>query len=124
MTDNRDDPEFLPEKVEASKDVGIRITWSDDHVSHFDLAHVRGACGCATCHELRAQHKPVYMARSGDLDVAGAELVGSYGVNFHWSDGHRTGIYRWEDLRQGCPCDECRTGRRIDGRPNPLDRNA
>ena len=43
-------------------------------------------------------------------------------ITFHWSDGHRTGIYRWEDLRDGCPCDECRTERRVDGTPNPLDR--
>jgi len=111
-----------PERVEASKDIGFRITWGDDHVSHWDLATIRGACGCATCHELRADGKPVYIARSGDLDVVAAELVGAYGVNIHWNDGHNTGIYRWEDLRAGCPCDECRTNRRIEGRSNPLDR--
>lgn len=117
-----EDLRHVVDKVEASADVGIRITWADDHVSHFDLATVRGACGCATCHELRKAKKPVYIAASGDLDVLDAELVGSYGITFHWSDGHRTGIYRWEDLRGGCPCDECRTQRRVDGTANPLDR--
>ena len=116
------DPAYIPGKVEASKEVGVRITWEDDHVSHWDLATVRGACGCATCHELRQQNKPVYMASSDALDVKDADLVGSYGVSFHWSDGHSTGIYRWEDLRDGCPCDDCRTDRRMDGRANPLDR--
>jgi len=111
-----------PERIEASKEVGFRITWEDGHVSHWDLATIRGACGCATCHELRADGKPVYIARSGDLEVEAAELVGAYGLNVHWSDGHRTGIYRFEDLRAGCPCDECRTNRRIEGRANPLDR--
>jgi len=113
---------WLAEKIEASQEVGIRITWEDAHISHWDLATIRGACGCATCHELRAEGKPVYLKDAGELDVLDAELVGSYGVNFHWNDGHRTGIYRWEDLRGGCPCDECRTQRRVDGRPNPLDR--
>lgn len=117
-----DDGRWLAGKVEASADVGVRVTWEDGHVSHFDLATVRGACGCATCHELRRAGKPVYIAASEDLDVLGAELVGSYGVTFSWSDGHRTGIYRWEDLRNGCPCDECRTNRRVEGRANPLDR--
>jgi len=118
----RDDDRYRPDKVEASSDVGVRITWADEHVSRWDLAAIRGACGCATCHELRAEGKPVYMAASEDLDVLGADLVGSYGVTFHWSDGHRTGIYRWEDLRSGCPCDDCRTERRVEGRANPLDR--
>ncbi len=111
-----------PDKIEASSEVGVRITWSDGHVSHWDLATIRGACGCATCHELRNEGRPVYLDRSGELEVLDAELVGSYGISFKWSDGHSTGIYRWEDLRAGCPCDECRTQRRIDGRSNPLDR--
>lgn len=117
-----EDVRAIPERFEASAEVGVRITWEDGHVSHWDLATIRGACGCATCHELRKEGKPVYMGAADALEVADAELVGSYGVNIHWSDGHRTGIYRWEDLRGGCPCDECRTQRRIDGRPNPLDR--
>ena len=112
----------IPEKVEASAEVGVRITWEDGHVSHFDLAYIRGACGCATCHELRREGKPVYIGSSGVLDVTDAVLVGSYGVSFHWSDGNHTGIYRWEDFRGGCQCDECRTRRRVDGAPNPLDR--
>lgn len=112
----------FPEKVEANADVGIRITWEDGHVSQFDLAYVRGACGCATCHELRRENKPVFIAASDSLDVLSADLVGGYGVSFQWTDGHNTGIYRWEDLRAGCPCDECRTQRRVEGLPNPLDR--
>lgn len=119
---SQQDERWLAERVEASADVGVRITWEDGHVSHWDLASLRGACGCASCHELRKQNKPVYLATSGDLDVIEAELVGSYGITFHWSDGHRTGIYRWEDLRGGCPCDECRTERWVEGRANPLDR--
>ena len=112
----------VPDRIEASAEVGVRITWADGHVSHFDLATVRGACGCATCHELRKESKPVYIAASDSLEVLDAELVGSYGVSFHWSDGHRTGIYRFEDLRGGCPCDECRTVSRVDGVANPMDR--
>ncbi|MGH2760261.1 MAG: DUF971 domain-containing protein [Actinomycetota bacterium] len=114
---------FEAEKVEASADVGVRISWADGHVSHWDLAAIRGACGCATCHELRYAGRPVYLGGADSLDVGDAELVGAYGITFHWSDGHSTGIYSWEDLRNGCPCDECRTARRVEGRANPLDRN-
>ena len=112
-----------PDRIEASADVGVRITWSDGHASQWDLATIRGACGCATCHELRKAGRPVFLGDAGQLDVVDAELAGSYGIKFHWSDGHSTGIYSWEDLRGGCPCDECRTTRRIEGRSNPLDRS-
>lgn len=114
---------YEPEKIEASAEVGLRITWADGHVSHWDLATIRGACGCAVCNELRHAGRPVFLAGAGELEVQHAELVGSYGITFHWSDGHGTGIYQWEDLRDSCPCDECRTTRRIEGRSNPLDRD-
>ena len=29
----------------------------------------------------------------------GAELVGAWGLQIHWNDGHETGIYAWSMLR-------------------------
>ena len=34
--------------------------------------------------------------------------VGHYAVRLVFDDGHDTGIYRFDFLRQICPCDECR----------------
>ena len=28
-----------------------------------------------------------------------AELVGAWGIQIHWNDGHETGIYAWSMLR-------------------------
>jgi len=36
------------------------------------------------------------------------EPVGNYGLSFLWSDGHGSGIYRFEYLRQLCPCPVCK----------------
>jgi hypothetical protein len=41
--------------------------------------------------------------------------VGNYGISIAWSDGHSTGIYRFEVLREICPCRLCRQG----GEPRP-----
>jgi DUF971 family protein len=38
--------------------------------------------------------------RPGEVTVTGAEKVGWYAVRFEWSDGHNTGIYTLESLRQ------------------------
>jgi DUF971 family protein len=36
------------------------------------------------------------------------QYVGRYALQFTWSDGHDTGIYAFDYLRQLCPCDACR----------------
>jgi DUF971 family protein len=41
------------------------------------------------------------------LEFRNVELVGQYALQFEWSDGHRTGIYSFERLRQLCPCEDC-----------------
>ncbi len=34
------------------------------------------------------------------LTASGAELVGNYAIRIRFSDGHDTGLYSWEYLRQ------------------------
>jgi DUF971 family protein len=36
------------------------------------------------------------------------EAVGNYAITIEWEDGHHFGIYRWDYLRELCPCSECR----------------
>jgi DUF971 family protein len=35
--------------------------------------------------------------------VETVSMVGNYALQFFWDDGHHTGIYTWEYLRQLCP---------------------
>jgi len=35
------------------------------------------------------------------------DYVGRYALGFDWSDGHRTGIYSFQMLREICPCAAC-----------------
>ena len=42
-----------------------------------------------------------------DIRALDIELVGRYAIQFTWSDGHSTGIYSFETLREICPCPEC-----------------
>ena len=42
------------------------------------------------------------------LDV---EPVGNYAFRIEWNDGHNSGIYSYDHLREICPCDECKTAR-------------
>ena len=38
------------------------------------------------------------------VDVA---LVGAYAIQITWGDGHATGYYSYQLLRERCPCAEC-----------------
>jgi DUF971 family protein len=62
----------------------------------------------ADARELREQmaHNPLTVLPSssapgaGPLTATGAELVGRYAVRIRFSDGHDTGIYSWDYLRE------------------------
>jgi DUF971 family protein len=39
--------------------------------------------------------------------IKGINEVGRYAIGVQWADGHDS-IFPLENLRRGCPCDECR----------------
>jgi len=51
--------------------------------------------------------KMVRDAPETNLGMEQAVAVGAYAVQFVWDDGHSTGIYSWDLLREACPCDLC-----------------
>ena len=38
--------------------------------------------------------------RGDSVTITDAELSGAWGLSLDWSDGHSTGIYAWEKLRE------------------------
>ena len=110
-----------PEKVRVlmTEGKGLEIDWKDGHRSAWSFAWLRAACPCATCVEERemegrkpgqprqkpAELLPMY---APPPKPASAHPVGRYALQFHWADGHSSGIYSWEYLRRNCQCQECR----------------
>jgi DUF971 family protein len=43
---------------------------------------------------------------SDDLTISDISIVGRYALNFRWSDGHDTGIYSFQYLREVCEASE------------------
>ena len=41
------------------------------------------------------------------ITAKGANAVGNYALQIQFSDGHATGIYSFEHLREICPCERC-----------------
>jgi DUF971 family protein len=79
----------------------VRITWSDAHVSDYPFAYLRGWCPCAGCQGHSGDKRYV---QAPNTDLRTISQVGRYALNFVWGDGHETGIYSYDYLRQLCPC--------------------
>jgi DUF971 family protein len=84
----------VPLDVDVDRAVAVTITWEDGHVSRLAVEDLRRACPCAGC---RTAHDP---SPPPGLVITDVALAGAWGMTPTWSDGHTTGIYSWEYLRE------------------------
>ncbi len=95
------------------RDEGLLIEWdADGHEAWFPARALRLACPCAACvDEMSGRALLDAAAIPADVRPLSLALVGAYGLQVRWSDGHGTGIYTFERLLSSCPCEACRGGR-------------
>jgi len=92
----------------------LYLSWDDEHETVYDWERLRWACPCAWCAGEGGQPGALATKESFDPEektLVNIEPVGRYGLTPVWADGHKTGIYTYEKLREMCECDECRTKR-------------
>jgi ATP-binding protein involved in chromosome partitioning len=86
----------------------VRILWKDAHESNYTGYALRVGCRCAICIDEISRNKRLREESiSRDVRPLSIDPVGRYALRFHWSDGHSTGIYTFEHLRELCPCPMC-----------------
>lgn len=85
---------------------GLMIEWSDGTTARVAWRTLRKQCPCATCIEDRAKPPDPFKVLTPQEVAAGApepvsmRPVGHYAYQIEWNDGHTTGIYPLELLRQ------------------------
>lgn len=109
-----------PLKLNLKKDEQLEILWSDGVRSVWPIATLRALCPCAVCKVQREQRDPHALMQPAEqpkksrltvlpgnyskpLAVTSAELVGNYALRLDWSDGHGSGIYSFQYLREISP---------------------
>jgi DUF971 family protein len=100
---------YLPQDIGPNQDgTRLRIQWKDGHESQFAPRALRIACPCAGCVD-EMTGKRILQPESvpADIHPLAIEYVGRYALLFRWSDGHSTGIYPFQFLRELCPCPDC-----------------
>jgi ATP-binding protein involved in chromosome partitioning len=78
-----------------------RIVWHDGVAQVYDAVALRRACPCAECRDETtgaARLKPDDIPPN--LSIENVRPVGRYGLNIVFSDGHASGIYTFDLLRQ------------------------
>jgi DUF971 family protein len=86
---------------QVSSDVVV-VSWEDGDQSLLFLKKLRANCPCAVCKDERENANPLkVLAYDPDsLELKRWRWVGRYAIALEWSDGHNTGIYTYEYLRE------------------------
>lgn len=88
--------------VEAKNDKEARqlsLAWQSGLRRDLPYALLRGYCPCAHCQGHGAGPRK-FIASPPDLALKGIKPVGHYALQLEWSDGHATGIYTFDYLRE------------------------
>lgn len=101
-----------PEKIERVGAGDLKIAWSDGVTRVYTTRELRRGCPCATCREKRSANdaKPaggkslaltvLSQAELAPLNVTSMTPVGNYAYNIAFSDGHSSGIFTFDLLRE------------------------
>jgi DUF971 family protein len=99
-----------PARIHADRSAAVlEIEWADRHVTRYDFETLRWLCPCAFCRGEAGV--PGWLDSNPTLSPAQVEMtdlqpVGSYAIAPTWADGHHTGFYTYQRLREECPCPE------------------
>jgi len=98
-----------PTQIIEESDSRISIKWSDETETTYEAVELRRACPCAGCVDEWTGQKMLNDQKvSEDLTFGHTSIVGRYALNFHFSDGHETGIFSFNYLRKLSESDQSR----------------
>ncbi len=100
--------DLQPTALRLTENRSVEITWSDGIALNYPFGLLRNACPCATCREKKRAEtaKPkgllqvLSAAETVPLVVTQMRPVGNYAYNINFSDGHSSGLFTMELLRE------------------------
>jgi len=82
----------------------LALAWTDGEENYFPLDFLRRSCPCALCEGepdvLGRILKPNVNHTPGSFTLKSHHIVGGYGWQPTWADGHQSGIYSFSYLRR------------------------
>ena len=97
-------PSIYPVGLKVEGGDRLVIEWNDSVRHVLTWATLRKNCPCAGCRTEREKPPPLFpIIKPEEAQPAkprSIEPVGRYAYQIHWNDGHDSGIYTFEVLRQ------------------------
>jgi|YNPMSStandDraft_1061717.scaffolds.fasta_scaffold00149_7 DUF971 family protein len=91
-------------KIKFPEKFLIETIWSDGFQATIKLEILRDNCPCADCNEERNNKPKSFIAldtfKPGKYLIKKINVVGNYAISPIWEDGHESGIYPFEFLRE------------------------
>jgi DUF971 family protein len=88
-------------RIWQQDDRTLAINWTDGRKSLYDVVELRRQCRCANCVDEMTRKRTL---NPDDIPESvrpvKIESVGRYALTIHFTDGHKTGIYPFERLRE------------------------
>ena len=90
-----------PLKISVVDKSVLNVVWDDNKSTEIKLANLRRKCPCAICNAEKSEKSSKYIPifTLDQLTVDKIIIVGSYAIGITWKDGHNTGIYDYNYLR-------------------------
>jgi DUF971 family protein len=93
-----------PKQIIVKNKSKLYIKWDDGTESEIGLKYLRNECPCAMCKGetvLLRTYRPARKEISSEMyKLTDIKTVGGYAIQITWKDGHNTGIYTWDNLKQ------------------------
>lgn len=95
-----------PKHLDLQKDKGLTIEWADGTTTFYPIQYLRHLSPSADSKVQRDEmaKNPLNVLPSAPsrepIVAVGAEMVGNYAIKIIFSDGHDTGIFSWEYLKE------------------------
>ncbi len=90
-----------PINIYPLDDQTLGLDWDDGQHTKYTLRNLRGSCRCASCVDEVTGERLVFPEHIPEnIRALEARAVGRYAFQFVWSDGHESGIYTFEYLRE------------------------
>ncbi|MCC6866469.1 MAG: DUF971 domain-containing protein [Ignavibacteria bacterium] len=93
----------------------FHIIFDDGFEADLSAHFLRTHCPCAVCSgEEVLLHKYVSQnqmpLKQSSFELQKAEIVGNYAIQLFWKDGHNTGLYNWDYLKElALECTNCKS---------------
>jgi DUF971 family protein len=96
---------MTPKQIKIFEKKKLQIVWNDGNESKIDLKYLRDECPCASCKGetvLMKTYRPAKPTTTTPemYKINNIETIGGYAIQITWKDGHNTGIYTWDYLKQ------------------------